>query len=156
ELTATERVGFHQYTFPSASGDSRIIVDLETGIGWDKPVDAYIQKVNDTTITGFRFSKGWAVNQRIYFTAVFSKPIIRFLVYDSTELKKGDSILAIKPRAVALFTTAKNEKIKVKVGISPVSTANAMKNIQAEIPGWDFDEVVAKANAAWNTELNKI
>ena len=155
ELTATKRVGFHQYTFP-ASDDAKIIIDLETGIGWDQSVEDYIKLDNDTTVSGYRFSKGWAPDQRIFFTAVFSKPIKSFLIYDSTTQKNGDSLDAKRIRGVALFSTGKDEKIKVKVGISPVSMENAMKNIEAEIPGWDFDKVVANADADWNKELNRI
>lgn len=155
ELTSTERVGFHQYTFP-ASDDSKIIVDMETGIGWDRPVDAFIKKIDDTTISGFRFSKGWAVDQRIFFTAVFSKPIKSFAVYDSSTLKEGIAVYGKKARAVVSFSTKKDEKVLVKVGISPVSIENGMKNIAAEIPYWNFDEIVKQADAAWNTELNKI
>ncbi|MGC4103879.1 GH92 family glycosyl hydrolase [Ferruginibacter sp.] len=155
ELTATERVGFHQYTFP-ASDSAKIIFDLINGIGWDAPVEAFIQKLDDTTIAGYRYSKGWAADQRIFFTAVFSKPIKEFSVYDSTVLKAGDSVHTKKVMAIASFITAKDEKVKVKVGISPVSMENALKNIHAEIPGWDFEKVAASANTAWNTELNKI
>ena len=155
ELTATERVGFHQYTFP-ASDSSKIIIDLTNGIGWDGPVDTYIKQLNDTTIAGYRYSKGWAEDQRIFFTAIFSKPIKSFSVYDSTALKDGDSLHAKKIMATALFATSKDEKIKVKVGISPVSTDNAAKNIRGEIPLWNFDEIAANANTAWNNELNKI
>ena len=155
ELTATERVGFHQYTFP-ASDSAKIIIDLTNGIGWDGPVETFIREVNDTTVTGFRFSKGWAADQRIFFTAIFSKAIKHFSVYDSTILKAGDSLHTKKIMATALFSTVKDEKIKVKVGISPVSIDNAMKNIQAEIPLWDFEAIASKANMAWNNELNKI
>jgi len=155
ELTATERVGFHQYTFP-ASDNSKIIIDLTNGIGWDSPVETFIKQVNETTIAGYRYSKGWAVDQRIFFTAVFSKPIKQFLVYDSTTLQNGSSLLAKKVMATALFATNKDEKIQVKVGISPVSIGNAAKNITAEIPLWNFEEIAANANTAWNTELNKV
>lgn len=156
ELTATTRVGFHQYTFP-ASDSAGIIIDLEMGIGWDRPIETLITRVNDTTISGYRFSKGWASDQRIYFTAVFSKPMHEFLLYDSTELTAGTRVEAGKKiKGLAVFQTSKDEKINVKVGISPVSIANASANIGAEIPGWNFDEVVKNADAAWNTELNKI
>jgi predicted alpha-1,2-mannosidase len=155
ELTATERVGFHQYTFP-ASDSSKIIIDLTNGIGWDSPTETFIKAINDTTLAGFRYSKGWAVDQRIFFTAVCSKPFKQFSVYDSTTLKNGDSLHAKKIMATILFTTVKDEEIKIKLGISPVSMDNAMKNIQAEIPGWDFADVVTKAHQAWNAELNRI
>ena len=156
ELTATERVGFHQYTFPSST-DAKMIIDLETGIGWDSPVESYIKKVDDTTVIGFRHSTGWAKDQRIFFTAVFSKKINDFLVYDSTSLREGTQAgLGKKMKGVALFNTDKDELVKVKVGISPVSIENAGKNIEAEIPLWNFDEIVKKADAAWNKELSKI
>jgi predicted alpha-1,2-mannosidase len=156
ELTATERVGFHQYTFP-ASDSAQIIINLERGIGWDAPEDNFIKQVNDTTITGYRFSSGWAKDQRLYFTAIFSKPF-RFGTYDhdSNAVLKSSMGAGKKIGGYALFKTRDHEKLKIKVGISPVSIENAMKNIQAEIPGWDFEEVVAKANTAWNKELNKI
>lgn len=154
ELTATERVGFHQYTFP-ASENAKIIIDLETGIA-DRSVEDSIKLDNDTTVSGYRFSRGWARDQRIFFTAVFSKPIKEFLIYDSTMRKNGNSLKAKRIRGVALFSTRKDEKIKVKVGISPVSMENAMLNIKAEIPGWNFQKVVSNADAAWNTALDKI
>ncbi|MET0393271.1 MAG: GH92 family glycosyl hydrolase [Chitinophagaceae bacterium] len=155
ELTATERVGFHQYTFP-ASDSAKLIIDLESGIGWDAPEWGFIKQVDDTTITGIRHSKGWAKDQRIMFTAVFSKPIRSFMVYDSTVLKPGKTATGRKIRGVAQFATAKDEKVLVKVGISPVSMENAARNIAAELPHWNFEQTVQQADAAWNKELNKI
>jgi predicted alpha-1,2-mannosidase len=157
ELTATERVGFHQYTFP-ASDNSQIIIDLEKGIGWDSPEDNYITRVDDTTVTGFRFSKGWAKDQRIFFTAIFSKPIVRFELHDndSNAVLKSSMGRGKKISGHVLFHTKENEKIKIKLGISPVSSENALENIKAELPGWDFDNAVTKADAAWNAELSKI
>lgn len=157
ELTATERVGFHQYTFPVAD-DAKMIIDLESGIGWDTPTENYIDIINDTTITGYRYSSGWAKDQRIFFTAIFSKPVSNFTIYDNdtdavlkSSVGKGKKI-----KATVSFKTTENETIKVKVGISCVSIENASKNIHAEIPGWDFDEIRMRASEAWNNELNKI
>ena len=155
EVTATERVGFHRYTFP-ASKDSKIIIDLESGIGWDKPMQTLIQQVNDTTIEGYRFSKGWANDQRIFFTAVFSKPMKSFSVYDSSSLANGNTASGRRLRGVASFTTNKDEPIQMKVGISPVSIENAANNINAEIPHWNFEEIKTEANTKWNAQLNRI
>ncbi|HET9825437.1 MAG TPA: GH92 family glycosyl hydrolase [Chitinophagaceae bacterium] len=155
ELTATERAGLHQYTFP-ASKESKIIIDLQTGIGWDSPVKTFIEKVNDTTITGYRFSTGWAADQRIFFYAIFSKPFRHFSIYEDTVLQQSDSLTGKHTKAVALFTTSANERILVKVGISPVSEANALANINAELRDWNFKKAVQQATAKWNTELNKI
>jgi predicted alpha-1,2-mannosidase len=155
QLTASSRVGFHEYTFPKAD-DAHIIIDLEQGIGWDHSTDTYIKQVNSTTVEGYRFSKGWAKDQRIYFTAVFSKPIRSFTVYDTTSLAKGTSLQGKKVKGVISFVTTQNEKVLVKVGISPVSSANALLNINTEIPGWNFNEVVAKADKAWDQQLQKV
>lgn len=155
ELTASERVGFHRYTFP-ASDDSKIIIDLESGIGWDQPVKTFIQQVNDTTVEGYRYSKGWANDQRIFFTAIFSKPMKSFSVYDSSSLLQQKEAAGKRLRGIAFFSTNKDEQVQLKVGISPVSIENAANNIKAEISSWNFDEVRAAANDKWNTELNRI
>lgn len=154
QLTATNRVGFHQYTFPAAK-QANILIDLAEGIA-DIPTDTYIKQVNSTTIEGYRYSRGWARAQRIYFTAVFSKPITHFAVYDSTALQKGLTLSGQKVKGVISFSTKAGDKVFVKVGISPVSSANALLNIKSEIPGWDFNKVVADAKNSWNKELKKI
>jgi predicted alpha-1,2-mannosidase len=155
ELTTSKRVGMHRYTFP-ASSQSHIIIDLQEGIGWDGTVETYIEKVDQNTITGYRYSKGWAVDQRIYFTAVFSKPIKTFTVYDSTSLQNGTKLKAKNVKGAITFATTKGEEVLVKVGLSPVSRENSMLNIKEEIPGWDFDKVVRDADQSWNAELQKI
>jgi predicted alpha-1,2-mannosidase len=153
-LTATQRVGFHEYTFPKSSR-SNVIIDLQEGVA-DVAVKTFIQQINKTTIAGYRYSKGWAKDQRIYFAAVFSKPIAKFSVYDSLLLKPGNLLLSKDVKGVVTFKTEDNEKILIKVGISPVSTENALANIAAELPAWDFDKTVAAADALWNKELDKV
>ena len=155
ELTASERVGFHRYTFP-ASTSAKIKINLRKGIGWDLATDTYIKQINDTTIAGYRFSRGWARDQRIYFTAIFSKPFEKFVASDSSAVLKGTEFRGKKLVATAYFKTSDQEQIQMRVGISPVSMENAALNIQAEIPGWNFDEIVKKADAAWNKELAKL
>ena len=154
ELTASNRVGFHQYTFPKAD-DAKIIIDLQPGIGWDVPTETFIEKLTDTTVAGYRYSRGWATDQRIYFHAIFSKPIKSFTLQDSSAVKEGIALKGRRIKGVANFATSANEVIRVKVGISPVSSENAAANIRAEIPGWDFGQVVSQADAAWNAELQK-
>ena len=155
ELTATERVGFHQYTFHAADS-AQIIIDLKQGIGWDNPTETMLQKINDSTVNGYRYSKGWAADQRIYFTIIFSKPIRSFAVSGDSILQDKNELTGTRVKGIAYFTTANNEKILVKVGISPVSIENSLANIRAELPGWNFNEVVEKAHAAWNSELSKV
>lgn len=155
ELTATQRVGFHKYTFP-ASSDAKIIIDLQEGIGWDKSTGTHIRQVNETTIEGYRYSTGWAHDQRIYFTAVFSKPIQKFLVYDTAGVRNESDPKGAQLKGVAYFATARGEQVLVKVGISPVSAENAAQNIKAELPQWDFAATAQKADQLWNQELSKV
>jgi predicted alpha-1,2-mannosidase len=155
EMTTTERVGFHKYTFP-ASDSAQIIIDLREGIGWDLATKTFLQKVNDTTLVGYRYSKGWAPDQRIYFTAVFSKPIKNLLLYKDSVLQQGIALEDRFVKGIAFFDVQDGEPVMVKVGISPVSIENAAQNIRAELPHWSFDGVVAAADISWNRELNKI
>ncbi|KFF03028.1 GH92 family glycosyl hydrolase [Flavobacterium reichenbachii] len=155
ELTASERVGFHKYTFESAN-DAHILLDLADGIGWDKPVKTFIKKISDTKIAGYRYSTGWAADQRVYFAMEFSQPIKNMALYDSITAVKGTEFEGLKMKAVLDFVTSKNKQVLVKVGISPVSYENASANIQAEIPNWNFEGTVKEATSKWNTELNKI
>ncbi|RYY56817.1 MAG: glycoside hydrolase family 92 protein [Chitinophagaceae bacterium] len=154
ELTATQRVGFHQYHFP-ATDTAGIMIDLESGIGWDSPVETSIQLVNDTTITGIRKSRGWAKKQEVYFTALFSQPIRSVTVYDSATVVSTTAASGRKLRAFVRFGPVK-DLVRVKVGISPVSVENAAGNIAAELPGWDFAAAKKEAAAQWEKELSKI
>jgi len=155
ELTATKRVGFHKYTFP-ASTQSKIIVDLENGQCWDRPVETYLVKENDSVISGYRYSSGWANDQKIYFTMLLSRPVKGFMVSDSTTVKEGNELTAKRVYAQLLFDTQTDEPIYLKVALSPVSIANAKQNMRAELSGWDFEQTVLSAQNAWNEELNKI
>lgn len=155
ELTATTRVGFHQYTFP-ASESSHFVIDLVEGIGWDRPMEGYISKLNDSTLVGYRFSKGWANDQRIYFAMVFSKPFKQLSLYSNNAPQAGDVANGDTVKAVVHFPTVKDEVIQVKVAISPVSTENAILNMEAELPGWNFAKTVEAARDAWDKELSKV
>jgi predicted alpha-1,2-mannosidase len=155
ELTATARTGFHKYTFP-ASDDAKIIIDLKSKLNWDDPVDTYLVLENDTTLSGYRFSKGWASDQRLFFTAIFSKPMKQCLLSEGDEVKAGVELRARGVFGQAVFDTKPGEVIYVKVALSPVSIENAKLNMQAELPGWDFEQTVQSADRTWNEALNKI
>jgi len=170
ELTATTRVGMHQYTFPK-SDQSHIILDLMAGIyNYDeKTVWTYVRVVNDTLITGYRQTYGWARTRTVYFAMSFSKPFKSYgqKNYDAKQAYRGfwgkfnqnqnfPEIAGKKVRMYFDFDTQEGEKVKVKFALSPVSQENALQNMQAEISGWDFEKVKAQAQATWNKELNKI
>lgn len=155
ELTATKRVGFHKYIFPQ-SDNAQIVIDLKSALNWDAPVDTYLVYENDSTVSGYRFSKGWANDQRVFFTASFSKPMKKFLLSEGDEVKEGTELKAVGVFGQALFDTKDKEEIFVKVALSPVSIENAKLNMQTELPGWDFEQTIANADKAWNEELNKV
>lgn len=151
ELTATNRVGLHRYTFP-ASDEAAIVFDLENGGCWDKTTDCYIEKCGDNAIRGRRFSSGWANEQRIFFYAEFSKPFSDFEIIRKPN--KDEIVLPLYARAD--FRTAAGEEILVKVALSAVSMENAQANMAEELDGWDFDATAEAASGAWNSELSKI
>ena len=170
ELTTTTRVGFHQYTFPK-SDSAHIILDLMHGIyNYDgKNVWTYVRVVNDTLVTGYRQTTGWARTRTLYFAMSFSKP---FKSYGAKDYSKKEpyrgfwgkfnqgkdfpDLAAKQLRMYFDFNTQEGEKIKIKFAISPVSSVNALQNMHEEIPGWDFDVVKNQGQQQWNEELNKI
>src|SRR3982750_1954286 len=169
EMTATTRVGFHQYTFP-ASDNAHIILDLMHGIYNydDKNVWTFVRLENDHTVVGYRQTNGWARTRTVYFAMEFSKP---FKSYGFKNFAKEDykgfwrkfdqtknfpEMAGKQIRAHFDFDTAKDEKIKIKFALSPVSTEGAVKNLETEIPHWDFERTKSDGQAAWNRELSKI
>lgn len=158
ELSATERAGIHKYTFPR-SESSHFIVDLAHGYGPPSRVSAAeLQILNSDTIVGGRTVNGWAKGRRIYFAMKFSKP------FQSAEIVAQGKILDAGVRqskgtalqSVIHYSTTAGEVIYVKVGISGVSIEGAVRNLDGEIPGWDFAAVRQAAHDAWQRELSKI
>jgi len=155
ELTTTMRVGFHKYTFPETD-KSNIILDLIHGIQ-DKIIDGRIKFIDHNTIEGYRRSTGWAQNHCVYFCAQFSKPFKSYGIVDNgTMLKEKSEGEGTGIKAYVKYSTSANETILIKVGISHTSLEGARKNLEAEIPGWDFEEVVKNADQEWEKELSKI
>lgn len=142
-LTSTTRVGLHKYTF-NKEGNAAIILDL---LHRDKLLEGYIKVLDDKTIEGSRRSQAWAKDQLLYYRVEFSKP------FADKEILSGDNY---DLTGSFNFNVKKGESIFVKVSISPVSTEGAHKNMEAEIPHWDFEKVKKDAEALWNKELSKI
>ncbi len=170
ELTTTTRVGFHQYTFPK-SDSAHIILDLMYGIYNypDKNVWTYLQVVNDTLITGYRQTSGWARTRTLYFAMVLSKPFTGYGYQNNSKkevyggfwrkFRQDENFPEIAGRQIRAyfnFSTQANERIKIKFAISPVSTANALENLHQETPGWTFNEIKKDGQRLWETELEKI
>lgn len=159
ELTTTERVGYHRYTFPENSKPT-IRFDLKFHINWDAPTETHMTLLNDSTIIGYRYSTGWAGVQRVYFAGRTSQPFSSTIMSDAEissdmidmaethEKGEGTSVQLI-------FEDAAGQSIGLKVALSMTSYDKALEAL-AEIPHWDFDQIKADAEALWEKELAKI
>ncbi len=169
QLTATQRVGVHKYTYPEGS-DQRIILDLLHGLyNYDgKVLWSTLRVENDTLLTGFRMTDGWARTNYTYFAISFSKPISSYGYQDRKPEKyagfwrKFDRYHNFPDMAgrsmVAYFNFDKSQSkdLVIKVALSAVSTEGALKNLQAEAAGKSFETIRQEARDAWNRELSVI
>ena len=169
ELTASDRVGFHQYTFPETK-EAHIILDMVYNVYHhdNKNIWTFIRVENDTLVTGYRQTKGWARDKKVFFAMQFSKPFKSYghkkydkVKYDGfyRRFKQDENFpeMAGKDlRAYFNFDTEKDEKINVKFALSSVSSAGALNNLETEVPHWDFNKVKAETKTKWNKELSKI
>ncbi|PKL82459.1 MAG: sugar hydrolase [Ignavibacteriae bacterium HGW-Ignavibacteriae-3] len=169
ELTASERVGFHKYKFPK-SDDAHIILDMTAGIyNYEgKVVWSSVRVENESLVTGFRQTNGWARTRYVYFAMEFSKPVKSYQLRNDEpsiyggfwrKFNQNDNFperAGHKVKCAFNFNTEEGEEILVKVAISGVSTANALENLKTEIPDWNFDKVVRQAKEKWNKELSRI
>jgi predicted alpha-1,2-mannosidase len=168
ELTATERVGLHRYTFPK-SEHARFLLDLahagDAGTDANHPELpptpsvrwSTLTVVGKDTIVGGRCTDVWAKGRQIYFSMKFSKPFESVDIYSDDKLVKADGeVKGTSLRCVLKFKTHADEVVLVKTGISGVSVEGAANNVKTELPGWDFDGVRTAAQAAWRRELGRV
>jgi len=154
ELTCTERVGFHRYTFPE-NKESNIIID-PTNIIFGTAVETSVN-IGKNEITGYCYSTGWGGRRYVYFVAVFSKPFDKSGVYLTKQVKpRVTQAKGRDAKAFVQFTTSNGEQIEMKVALSAVSLEGARKNLAAEATGKNFDKVRAEAKVKWENKLNKI
>ena len=169
ELTATQRVGIHRYTFPEQA-DGHLVLDLDHGIyNYDgKTLWAEVRVVSPTLITGYRITNGWARTNYTYFAMEFSQPVLEYGWKDKApvpynggygkfrQYKDFPEMAGRKVVAWFRFDTADNPELTVKVALSATGTTGAQKNLQAEASGRSFDELRQQAEAAWEKELSCI
>ena len=155
ELTATERVGFHRYGFPETPGSRQIVINLFDGNGDDRATETFLEQEDDRTIRGYRYSTGWSKRQRIYFFARFSIPV-KLDIYRDDRPVEGSSVeRGVNIKGIVRLPDD-TRSVSVKVGISPVSMSGADRNIESELPGWDFEETVRRTARKWERELDKV
>lgn len=169
EMTSSERVGFHRYTFPSTD-EAHILLDMISNVYHyeGKNVWTFIRVENDSLITGYRQTNGWARTRYVYFAMAFSKPFKSYghkryeeVKYNGfyrkfDEEKNFPEMAGQEIRAHFDFQMKEGEELFVKMALSSVSTEGALKNMEAEIPHWSFDQVRQEAHDKWNKELSKI
>ena len=159
ELSATERAGIHKYTFPK-SESSHFILDFTHRYNDDGPgiLSSHLKVLGRDTLVGGRTVQGWAPGRQIYFAMKFSRP------FESYELLSDDRSLGASIQEasgtslkwLAHYQTGENEFIYVKTGLSGVSVEGAIKNLEAEIPEWNFDAVRHSARQSWQRSLSRI
>ncbi len=169
ELTTTERVGFHRYTYKEAS-ETNLILDMTAGI-YNYPgknIWQFLRVENDTLITGYRQTRGWARTRTIYFAMVLSKPISSYgyenaeeIIYRGfyrkfNERENFPEMAGKNVKAWFRFNMKDGEQLLVKVALSAVSTEGALNNLRSEVPGFNFDQIRLEASEAWNKELGRI
>lgn len=154
ELTTTERVGIHRYTF-SEDKNTKINVDLGFAMNWDAPTDTYIKVVNNTTIEGYRKSIGWAKDQRIYFVMEFSKPFSGYTLFND-EKQTNNPTQGKNTRIELHYATAEKEQIVIKTALSTANLEGAYASMKAETNDFDFDKYRQQAKDTWEKELQKI
>ena len=152
ELTATPRCGVQRYTFPK--GDAAVFLNLRKALNWDATVDAHVEQVDSVTIRGYRFSNGWAREQRVFFCTRFSRPLAMSL--DTAAILTGGKRTGSSVIARFDFQAKAGEQLVVSTALSGVSMDGAMRNLQAEVSEDDFDKCLAAAREAWDRQLGRI
>jgi predicted alpha-1,2-mannosidase len=153
ELTTSYRTANHKYTFKEGDKQS-VIIDLGFAINWDKAVETSLKVENDYSISGYRFSTGWAKNQKVYFVAKFSNPIAEFKLYADGALAEDNLAMGIKTSTQLIFDSNDSNELFAKVALSSVSVENAKENLDST----DFNFETTKTNSEnlWNTALSNI
>jgi predicted alpha-1,2-mannosidase len=162
ELTAAQRSGMLRFTFPEADS-AWVLTDLKHVLRWEV-VWSNLRVENDSTITGYHLVNGWAKERYLYFAARYSRPFDRYgivkdgkpVLYNTYRFRSRDEASGKNLQFIAQYKTQRDDKILVKVAISAISAANAQKNLDAEIPGWDFERVRRDTREQWERELGKI
>ncbi|MEP3836166.1 MAG: GH92 family glycosyl hydrolase [Algibacter sp.] len=153
ELTTSLRTAYHKYKFKDKDTQS-VIIDLGFGINWDKATQTHLQIEDEFTVSGFRFSTGWAKNQKVFFVAKFSKPITNHTLVSDNEIVEGNNTTGTKTATQLFFEDLNSNQLLAKVALSSVSVENAKENLDDN--EFNFEVIKAEAKKTWNDALNKI
>lgn len=159
QLSVSERVGYHKYSFPKGTKEATLRIDLHHAYNWDRPMETEIKVLNDSTLIGKRYSSGWANKQQVYFTLRSSKPFQKVLINgeqdQSAILEKREEGQRDFIGSNAQLIFADTEDVEIKVALSMTNNEKSTLALQ-EIDHWDFEKTRTRASQLWNSELNKI
>ena len=153
ELTASTRVAFHRYTYNNAD-QAAVLIDLQHGPAWNE--GQYHSQVracetnweDDQTLVGHVNNSVW-VHQDYFFVVKFNRPVTEKINLEMGETEKGQ-------RIVSGFDMEPGDELLIKIALSTTSIEGAKKNLEAEIPGWDFESTRQAAKESWNNYLSRI
>lgn len=153
ELTTSKRTAYHKYTFKEGDTQS-VVINLGFAINWDKSIETFLKVEDEHTISGYRYSTGWAKNQKVFFVAKFSKPIVNYKLSADGNTTDKDLVKGIKTSTQLFFDGAKNKELLAKVALSSVSVENAKDNLDAKEE--TFETTKSEAETLWNSALSQI
>ncbi|PID71016.1 MAG: alpha-mannosidase [Flavobacteriales bacterium] len=152
-LTANDYVAYHKYEFYNNHSPS-FIIDLGFKINWDKPTNTKLVLENENRITGYRYSTGWAKNQKVFFVIDSDKPIKKHQFISDGKVLETVQAKGIKTGGQFFFDN-NTEAVNLKVAVSSVSIENAIDNL-SKYGKTSFEETKNNTADAWNTALGKI
>ncbi|MGX1928536.1 GH92 family glycosyl hydrolase [Flagellimonas sp. 2504JD4-2] len=156
ELTANSYVAFHKYTYQT-EGSPSFILDLGYAVNWDRPTESSIHMESDTLLTGYRYSTGWAKNQKVFFAIESSEPIVNSVFgSNGTVLDDANEVSATKTGGQFFFDPNASKEVELKITVSSVSIANAKQNLMRHGNSSSFDTAQKSASEQWESLLSKI
>ncbi|MBK0368287.1 GH92 family glycosyl hydrolase [Flavobacterium agrisoli] len=153
KLTSSLRTAYHKYTFAPKDKQS-VVIDLGFAINWDKAEQTAINIEDRYTISGYRYSTGWAKNQKVFFVAKFSKPIVEYVLVADKKVVEQKKTTAENTAVQLFFNADTSNELQVKVALSSVSINNAKDNLDSD--DLSFEKVEANAAKNWESALSKI
>ena len=154
EVTASPRAAMHRYSFQKPDSPA-VVIDLGHGIG-DRTDKSYLKLVDDRTVVGMRHSVGFISDHQYYFCARFSWPISSVSSFVDGSVSEDNAVSGTVTKMILRFDAKDAEPVLVKVGLSTASEEGAVRNLDTEIPGWDFEKTRNAARDLWNGYLRQI
>lgn len=156
ELTATARTGLHRYRFPAGAATPHLLIDLRYAMHDANVTDAVIKVMGPDLIVGSRRVHSWADGRQIHFAMKLSRPFASAQLYSNDRPVAGAAVDGANLKLALALADSGSEPLLVKVALSAVDIDGALRNLEAELPGWDFDETVKAARTRWESELSRV